>query len=106
MSGRLLMILTVSPLSRRHQQKKALPLMEWPDRISQQKRLDLLQDPTPSAVTGARRGVATKSYKHARLESRQGHEQQASAERAEQRRAAATRKEAKMMKPRKVDGSS
>ena len=84
---------------------KARPLVQWPGRIRQQKSLDLPQEPTPSGVTRARRGVATKSYKHAAVESGQGHEQQGKAERAERRRAAATRKEAKMMKTRKVDVS-
>ena len=81
--------------------------MEWPHRLSQQRALVIPDDaaPSASAVTRARRGVAAKSFKKASLESQQGHEQEAKAQRAAQRRDAKARKEAKMMKPRKKDVS-
>ena len=53
----------------------------------------------------ARRGVAAKSFKKVRLKSHEGHEQEAKAQRAAQRTAAAARKQAKMMKPRKENVS-
>ena len=92
--------------------RKALPLMKWPDRRSQQKRLVLSEDPDPtpeeptrSAVTRARRGLTTKSFKQARLESQKGHNADLKAQRAVKRREAIARKQAKMMKPGKEDVS-
>lgn len=82
------------------------PLMEWPARLSQQKRLVAPEDPTPSATTRAKRGVkATKSYKQARVESQLGHDAEAAADKAAKKEAAAARKKAKAMKPRKEDVS-
>ena len=95
---------SLSPASAR----KHIALMEWPDRRSQQKNLVLPEDPedpTPSAVTRSRRGVATKSFKQARLESQEHRDAQGKAHRANQRREAAVRKQAKLMKPRKEDVS-
>ena len=96
------------PLSPAPLKKTApLPLMEWPARLSQQKRLVVPEDhdPTPSATTRAKRGVETKSYKQVRLESQQGHNADAKAERAAEKEAAAARKKAKVMKPREEDVS-
>ena len=49
------------------------PLIKWPHRLSQQRALVVLDDPTPSAATKARRGLAAKSFKKARLKSQEGH---------------------------------
>lgn len=93
------------PLSPAPLKKIASSLMKWPARLSQQKRLVVPEeyDLTPSATTRAKRGVETKFYKQIRLESQKGHDVDAKAERAVEKEAAAARKKAKAMKPRKED---
>ncbi len=77
------------------------PLLEWPDRRSQQQRLLVSEDPnpTPSMTTRAKRGVASKTNRQARWESQQQRDAKAKTEEA------AARKKAKSMKPREEDVS-
>ncbi|KAF6233533.1 hypothetical protein HO173_008264 [Letharia columbiana] len=95
------------PLSPSPPTTRAPPLISWPDRRSQQQRLIIPDDPepTPSATTRASRGVASKSFKQARLESQQGHEAKAKVEKQAKKEAAVARKRAKAMKPRTEDVS-
>ena len=79
--------------------------MKWPHRLSQQRALVVSDNSISSAVIRVRRGVAAKSFKKASLKSQEGREQEAKAQRAAQRTAAAARKQAKMMKPRKKNVS-
>ena len=90
--------------------KSALPLVEWPTRISQQRRFILPEeydlDPPASATTRAKRGIGSKkSYKQQRLESQEGHAAKEKANRKALKEAAAARKRAKAMKPRTEDVS-
>lgn len=64
------MIFLLSPASLK-KTAPAPPLMKWPARLSQQKRLIISEghNPTPSATTRVKRDVETKFYKQARLES-------------------------------------
>ncbi len=82
------------------------PLLEWPDRRSQQQRLLVSEDPnpTPSMTTRAKRGVASKTNRQARWGSQQQRDAKAKTERATKTEAAA-RKKAKSMKPREEDVS-
>ena len=88
--------------------KSALPLIEWPTRISQQRRFVLPEEydlPSTSATTRAKRGIGSKSYKQQRLESQEGHKAKEKANRQTLKEAAAARKTAKAMKPRTEDVS-
>ena len=88
--------------------KKSLPLIEWSERRSQQKRLVLSNDDdnsAPSTVTRARREITTKSFKQTKLKSQERRDTAIKAQRAARRRDAKARKEAKLMKPRKEDVS-
>ena len=90
--------------------KSAPPLIEWPARLSQQRRLVLPEEydhaPSASATTRAKRGVASsKSYKQQRMESQEGHDAKKKVDRQAEREAAAARKRAKAMKPRTEDVS-
>ena len=60
----------------------APPLVSMPDRRSQQLQVSQLPPPTSSATTRRARVVETKSEKQLRLESQQGHDAEAKAERA------------------------
>ena len=89
--------------------KSALPLVEWPTRLSQQRRFVLPEeydlDPSASATTRAKRGIGSKSYKQQRFESQEGHKAEEKANRQALKEAAAARKRAKAMKPRTEDVS-